>query len=186
MNPLLLIDQHYPAGSLARGILLAHGHEVAGLATAVAARVSLTRPVDTAFVVEAAWLHDIGIGQTATPRLGCHGNAPYIAHGVLGAEILRSAGLPRHALVCERHIGVGLSVADIDRQSLPLPRRDMSPQTVEEEIVAYADLFFSKRPEGSGGPRTVEQVRAKLIRYGVSKLTVFDRWHAQFAPQAPE
>jgi uncharacterized protein len=182
MNPLELIAQHHPPGTLSYRILLNHGREVAALATAVAARLADRQPVDAAFVTEAAWLHDIGIGLTDTPRLGCHGRAPYLAHGVLGAELLRAAGLPRHALVCERHIGVGLSVADIDRQKLPLPRRDMRPRSVEEEIVAYADLFFSKVPDGSGGPRSADQVRGKLGRYGAFKVAIFDAWHARFAP----
>jgi len=180
MNPLELIAQHYPPGTLSHRILLNHGREVAALATAVAKRLAGHQPIDAGFVNEAAWLHDIGIGLTNTPRLGCGGTAPYLAHGILGAELLRAAGLPRHALVCERHIGVGLSIDDIDRQRLPLPLRDMRPQSVEEEIVAYADLFFSKTPDGPGGPRSAAEVRAKLGRYGAAKVAIFDTWHARF------
>lgn len=185
MNPLSLIERYHPPGTRSHGVLVAHGREVAELAAAVAANLARTEPVDVILVTEAAWLHDIGIGLTATPRLGCHGDAPYIAHGVLGAELLRQAGLPRHALVCERHIGVGLSVADIDRQQLPLPRRDMRPQSIEEEIVAYADLFFSKGTGGPHGPRTVAEVRAKLARFGSEKPAIFDLWHARFAAGRP-
>lgn len=183
IDPIVLIERHYPPGTLSHRVMLAHGREVAELAAAVAARVARHSTVDLDFVVEAAWLHDIGIGLTATPRLGCQGKAPYIAHGILGADLLRQAGLPRHALVSERHIGVGLTVGDIDRQRLPLPRRDMSPQALEEEIIAYADLFFSKQTDGPGGPRTAAEVRAKLGRFGDGKIAIFDRWHARFAPE---
>jgi uncharacterized protein len=182
MNTLQLIERYHPPGSLSHRVLLAHGREVATLAEAVAEHVGREQPVDRTFVVEAAWLHDIGIGLTNKPRIGCFGDAPYLAHGVLGAELLRAEGLPRHALVCERHIGVGLSVADIEWQKLPLPRRDMRPQSLEEEIVAYADLFFSKRPDGPGGPRSVDEVRAKLAKHGAGKVTIFDHLHARFAP----
>jgi uncharacterized protein len=48
--------------------------------------------------------------------LGCHGDRPYITHGIIGAELLGNEGLPGHALVCERHIGVGLSIEDIKSQ----------------------------------------------------------------------
>jgi uncharacterized protein len=181
MNPLALIEQHYSPGSLSYRVMVAHGREVAELAALVAAGAARRQPVDLAFVVEAAWLHDIGVGLTATPRLGCHGKAPYIAHGILGADLLRQAGLPRHALVCERHIGVGLTVGDIECQRLPLPHRDMSPQTLEEEIIAYADLFFSKQADGKGGPRSAEDVRARLSRFGAGKVAIFDRWHTRFA-----
>jgi len=180
MDPISLIESHYLPGTVAHRVLLDHGRQVAELATAVAERLSRTTPVDIDLVNEAAWLHDIGIGLTRTPRLGCSGTAPYIAHGVLGAELLRAAGLPRHALVCERHIGVGLGIADIDRQQLPLPRREMRPETLEEQIVAYADLFFSKTLDGQGGLHSVAAVRAKLSRFGADKVAQFDRWHAGF------
>ena len=36
-------------------------------------------------------------------------------------KMLDSEGLPQHALVCERHIGVGLTMEDIRLQKLPLP-----------------------------------------------------------------
>ena len=181
MDPLSLLEHHHLPGTLTHRVLLSHGREVAGLATAVAERLNRTTPVDIALVSEAAWLHDIGIGLTSIPRLGCGGVAPYIAHGILGAELLKAAGFPRHALVCERHIGVGLGIADIDRQQLPLPRREMCPESLEEQIVAYADLFFSKTPDGPGGPHSVAEVRAKLGRFGTAKVAVFDRWHACFA-----
>ena len=181
MDPISLIESHYLPGTVVHRVLLDHGRQVAELATAVAKRLSRTTPVDVDLVNEAAWLHDIGIGLTSIARLGCGGVAPYIAHGVLGADLLRAAGLPRHALVCERHIGVGLGIADIDRQQLPLPRREMCPETLEEQIVAYADLFFSKTPDGPGGPLSVAAVRAKLSRFGSAKVAVFDRWHACFA-----
>jgi uncharacterized protein len=184
MNPVALIEQHYSPGTLAHRVMIVHGREVAALAVQVAEQVGREQQIDATFVFEAAWLHDIGIDLTATPRLGCHGTAPYIAHGVLGAKRLRQAGLPRHALVCERHIGVGLGIDDIEAQGLPLPHRDMRPQTTEEQIVAYADLFFSKQPDGPGGPRTAEQVRGKLARYGAAKVVVFDHWHARFAIDA--
>lgn len=181
MDPIKLIELHYPPGSLTHRILLNHGREVASFAVAVSIHVSRQMPVDTEFVCEAAWLHDIGIGLINKASLGCHGNAPYLAHGILGAELLRLAGLPRHALVCERHIGVGLSIDDIVSQKLPLPRREMRPQSLEEEIIAYADLFFSKTADGPGGPKTVATVRNKLSRFGGEKVAVFNTWHARFA-----
>jgi uncharacterized protein len=181
MHLMSLLECHHPPGTLSHRVLVSHGREVAGLATAVAEHLRRTTAVDVGFVTEAAWLHDIGIGLTRAPRLGCSGASPYIAHGVLGATLLRAAGLPRHALVCERHIGVGLSINDIDRQQLPLPRRDMCPQSLEEEIVAYADLFFSKQARVLGGPRSVAEVRTRMSRFGADKLAVFERWHARFA-----
>ncbi len=183
MNPRDLIDRYYADHEIARRVLLAHSHLVARKAVTVAEHLRRTSApaLDVAFIGEAAWLHDIGIVMTDTPALGCDGTGDYITHGVRGAEILLGEGMPRHALVCERHIGVGLSVEDIRTQQLPLPLRDMRPQTLEEQIVAYADLFFSKSQPGM---RTADQVRASLARFDRNKVTVFDDWHNRFEPTA--
>ena len=93
-------------------------------------------------------LHDIGIFMTRTPELGCHGKHPYICHGILGSDLLKKEGQPELALVCERHVGVGISKADIHRHRLQLPKRDMIPVSIEEQIVCYADKFFSKNGNG--------------------------------------
>lgn len=177
MKPLELIDRHYDANTQARSILIAHSHQVASLAVAVAEHVLQSEPVDKDFVEQAAWLHDIGMLYTDTPKLGCHGEQPYITHGIIGAELLCKEGFPRHALVCERHIGVGLSIEDIQAQELPLPLRDMRPQNLEERIVAYADLFFSKTQKGM---RTPDMVRTALARHGQYKVKIFNEWHEQF------
>jgi uncharacterized protein len=177
VQPLELIEKYYCDQAIAKGILLAHSHQVASLAVAVAGRIQRKIPVDKDFVEQAALLHDIGILFTDTPGFGCHGDKPYITHGVLGAELLRKERLPRHALICERHIGVGLSVQDIMKQKLPLPLKDMRPQTTEEKIVAYADLFFSKSKHGM---RSVDMVRVSLAKYGSHKVVIFNEWHEQF------
>jgi len=181
MNPLQLIEQIYQGSDQARQILLDHSTQVAELATVIAGRLFVeTVPVDLVLVEESALLHDIGMIYTDSPQLGCFGTAPYMAHGVLGAELLAAKGLHRHAMICERHIGVGLTVSDIQAQSLPLPLRDMTPRTIEEQIVAYADLFFSKsRPQ----KRSAEQVRSSLARLGEEKAAIFDTWHQRFAWQ---
>lgn len=172
-----LIKKYYLPGSKGFQRLVGHSAQVAELAESVAERLAGNCDVDRQFVSEAAWLHDIGIFLTHAPAIGCYGKEPYLAHGILGAQLLNQESLPRHALVCERHIGVGISIADIRQQELPLPLRDMIPQSVEEEIVAYADLFFSKHRKGA---RSVKAVRDKLARFGAGKVAIFDNWHCRF------
>lgn len=134
--------------------------------------------VDKTFVEEAAMLHDIGIVKTDAPEIFCYGKFPYICHGYLGAEILMAEGLPRHALVCERHTGVGLSLKEIVNQSLPLPHRDMCPQSLEEQIICFADTFFSKTHLGE--ERSVEAARKKIEKFGEEPLLQFDNWCERF------
>lgn len=179
MNPLSLIEKYYPAGSEAHRILLRHSVRVADKAREIARRLA-AEGVDIDLVYEAALLHDIGMLYTDAPDIGCHGSLPYLCHGYKGRELLEAEGLPRHALVCDRHIGIGLSAAEIVAQGLPLPVRDMLPLTEEERIVTYADLFFSKSPRENDGERSADKVRQTLARYGAEKVAVFDLWHARF------
>ena len=181
MNPWLLLEKYYPPADPAREILFAHSRAVAVKAQAVARRLPPSKTIDLSFVEEAALLHDIGIRFVHAPSIGCHGDLPYLAHGYKGRELLEAEGWPRHALVCERHIGVGLSAAAICAQHLPLPVRDMLPVTREETIIAYADLFFSKGEQDLTVEKSVERVRQGVARFGADNLAIFERWHALFA-----
>ncbi len=182
MNAIALIEKYYPPGTLAHRSLLRHSVRVARRAVGIAERLASTTTVDVRFVEEAALLHDIGILHTSAPEIGCFGSLPYLAHSYKGRELLEAEGLPRHALVCDRHVGVGLTAAEIVALNLPLPHRDMAPVTIEEEIVTYADLFFSKNQEEKDRPRSPEKVRRKLAGYGPGKVEVFDTWQARFEP----
>jgi uncharacterized protein len=161
-------------------IVLEHSRHVANLALEIAGRLAVPK-VDCLFIKEAALLHDIGVCQVNAPSLSLHGQHPYIMHGVLGRAILEGKGYPLHALVCERHTGVGVTCEDIVRQNLPLPHRDMCPQSLAEEIICFADLFYSKKPEKLGERKTVERVREKLLPFGKEKVAVFDGWLEKFS-----
>lgn len=160
-------------------IVLEHSRLVAAKALRVAD--ALGRPeIDRQFIEEAALLHDIGICRTASPGIGCHGDEPYIRHGIIGREILESEGLHRHALVCERHIGVGLTVNDIIAQNLPIPKRDMVPLSIEERIISFADLFYTKKRGAVHVQKTPDGVRENLVRFGKNKVVLFNSWLAEF------
>jgi uncharacterized protein len=177
MNPLALIDSHYAPYPVAREILIDHARAVAQMALEVAQRVSHMNP-DLKLIEEAAILHDIGMFLTDMPQLGCQGSEPYISHGVLGRKLLEEEGLVRHALVCERHVGVGLTVADIRTNGFPIPEREMIPSSIEEKIICFADKFFSKVPGACEKP--INEVRAQIARYGKEKVRVFDGWMEMF------
>ena len=175
MDPVEIIRRYYAPDSNSYRILLEHGRLVAGKALAAATRVAAFQP-DLDFIRSAAMLHDIGIFLTDSPGLDCHGSEPYIRHGVLGREILDALGYPRHGLVCERHVGVGISAADIRRFNLPLAQRDMRPVSIEEEIVCYADKFFSKNGNESSREKPVAEIIASLRPYGADKVERFLGW----------
>ncbi len=125
-------------------------------------------------------LHDIGIFMTNSPKIGCEGEHHYLAHGYLGRELLEKEGLPRHALVCERHTGAGLTVDDIRNQNLPLPHRDMRPQSLEEQIVCFADMFYSKNPEKLKKEKSLKKIKKQAAGFGERSLNQVNEWIALF------
>ena len=180
MNTLQLIEEYYTRDSLSYRTLVAHGEVVAEKALAVAQKVDHLGP-DLPFIREAAMLHDIGMFLTDAPSIGCHGDAAYICHGFLGRDLMERAGFPRHALVCESHIGVGITVAEIEDKRLPLPRREVEPRSLEERIICYADKFFSKNKATPPQEKTLDQVTSELKNYGIDQVDRFLVWHEQFS-----
>jgi len=173
-----VIDGIYPAGRKARGILLSHSRDVAAKALDIAGRKHLSLgPED---IENAAMLHDIGIIFTDAPGIDCHGQAPYLAHGAIGADTLRAAGVPeKYALVAERHTGAGLTADEIALNSLPLPAgRDYMPHSLLERLVCYADCFFSKG--GDGKEKTLGRVEASMASFGPGVLSRFRKLHEEF------
>ena len=68
---------------------------------------------------------------------------------------------------------------DIIDQNLPLPHRDMTPQTTEEKLICYADKFFSK----SGDYKTekpLNRVINSMKRHGDDTLRRFMELNSLF------
>lgn len=160
-------------------ILMTHGRMVAGKGLSACAAVSADADTHR-LVIEAAYLHDIGVCKVHAPEIGCFGAEQYIRHGVLGREILEQEGLPEHALICERHTGVGIMQEEIGRQRLPLPERDLRPHSLAERIICYADLFYSKNRDELTREKSFDQIRSALQRYGDDKVAVFETWYHEF------
>ncbi len=170
-----IIHRHIPHNSSAYSVYLPHVALVTAKALKTARQLGLSE-AQQRFIEEAAMLHDIGIMRVKPFIESTNGAPPYICHAPIGREMLEQEGLPRHALVAERHVGVGLSKADIVCQSLPLPQRDMLPETIEEKIICWADLFFSKTPHRLWQESSLEEIEASLFRHGETKVQVFREW----------
>lgn len=173
MNPLTLIDKYYPEDNELKHILLVHSRSVSDKALEMA-RKHPELNLDLTFIEEAAMLHDIGIFMTDADGIFCFGKYPYICHGYLGAELVAREGYPRHALVCERHTGAGLSLKAILERNLPVPHREMIPVSLEEQIICFADKFYSKTKLDK--EKSVEKARKSIEMHGEEGLVRFDAW----------
>ena len=177
MKPEELIHRYCGDDTALENILIKHSTDVANRALKIADKHPELK-IDRQFLYEAAMLHDIGIIKVNAPSIFCYGTEPYIKHGLLGGEILRKEGLPAHARVAERHTGTGLTRQTILQQSLPLPPADYVPETLEEQIICYADKFYSKtRLEEE---KTYERAVASLRKFGEEGLVIFDEWKHRF------
>ena len=181
MNYQQIIDHYYAPGKL-RDILMVHSRMVANKAQKVC-----KKPDQKEFIEAAAMLHDIGIIRCDAPGIECYGKEPYICHGRIGAQMLREDAhlfgmtqeeIEPYARVCERHTGAGLTKQQIISQSLPLPHEDFRPKTLEEQIICYADKFFSKtHPEVE---KSYERALKSIEKFGEEGAERFKKWHEIF------
>ena len=194
-----IIDRHYPDAAPLRDIYMRHCRSVSDLALEIAARLRL--PLDSGEIEAAAMLHDIGIFLTDAPGIHCHGTAPYLTHGAIGADLLRSEGAPEElARVAERHTGAGLSPADVitlntilaskaaaaaehpcEATLCLLPTdRSYLPESLLGKLICYADKFYSK--SGTMERKPLDRVIASITKFGPDSLARFQELHRLFSP----
>lgn len=191
LTPLQLITKFYSKETDVRRILVQHSTQVAARALRIsAAHPELCLDVDVLYF--GGMLHDIGIGHCDAPGIGCYGQQPYLLHGPIGAQMLREEAvllcdkgreseatlLYRVARICERHTGTGLRRNDFKQLNLPIPDTDLLPQTLEEEVICYADKFYSK--SHLERERTIEQTAASMERFGKHHREQFIQWAQRF------
>ncbi len=179
INPDKIIKKYYSTEEKAYKILIKHSKLVKKKALEIANRVPELNP-DLKFIEEAAMVHDIGIKFCKAPELGCIGGNPYIAHGSIGRNLILKEGFPKHARVCECHTGVGISLKEIFDKKLPLPKKELIPETVEEKIICFADKFFTKIPEKMDRELTIKEIKNDLAKHGQEKVLKFEEWCVLF------
>lgn len=172
MNAVDILSKYYSSESEAYHIVYTHSRSVADKALSIAA-LHPEMNIDLTFIEEASLLHDVGVSLCHAPDIHCYGNYPYICHGYLGADLMLNEGFPQHALVCERHTGAGLSLADIRNQHLPVPHRNMLPESLEEKLICFADKFYSKTKLDQ--EKSMDKIRKGLSKYGDETVLRFEQ-----------
>jgi len=56
----------------------------------------------------------------------------------------------------------------------------MKPTTIEEEIISYADLFYSKNSEKLWREKSLKKVRENIAKRGNDQLAILDDWIRRF------
>ncbi|RKV78954.1 MAG: HD domain-containing protein [Alloprevotella sp.] len=206
MDYLALLHRYYPEDNALRRMLLHHSRQVCARALQIVERHP-ELGANRNLVEAGAMLHDIGIFLTDAPGIHCHGTAHYILHGSLGAQLLRNeakqlkkeklqeeqlkAEQPQAiqlqeelhfyealARICERHTGTGLTRQTIIERGLPDPQQDLLPETIEEQIICYADKFYSK--SHLERERTIPQTLQSLEKFGDEGVEKFRHWTELF------
>ena len=206
MDYLALLHRYYPEDNALRRMLLHHSRQVCARALKIVERHP-ELGANRNLVEAGAMLHDIGIFLTDAPGIHCHGTAHYILHGSLGAQLLRNEAkqLKKEkqqaeqlneeqlqaiqlqeelhfyealARICERHTGTGLTRQTIIERGLPDPQKDLLPETIEEQIICYADKFYSK--SHLERERTIPQTLQSLEKFGDEGVEKFLHWTELF------
>lgn len=133
--------------------------------------------VDVELLTTAALLHDIGsyvffddAGKVANKKL-------YPLHAILSGKIIADERIGKNvAHVVETHLFLGLSEKEIAEKPWPLPARDYIPDSIEGELLCYADRFHSKKPTFN----SYEAFLARLQEDMPKQATKFEVWSKRF------
>ena len=99
--------------------------------------------IDEELVKAGCMLHDIGTSILIQPEDQISVN--YANRGVAGAQVLKDEGLPKSLCdVVEHHVGHGLTAEHIKETYMPLPHRNLTPETTEERLVNYASKLHAR------------------------------------------
>ena len=139
----MIQDLHHKYAADKAAYLLVYGHcqVVAEIAEWCADQVP-DEVVDRQLLRSACLLHDIG-----SYGLLHKGDVHYMQHALLGAALLLEEGCDQGlADIVRSHVLLGISKREILDHGWALPAADFTPQSIEAEILCYADRFHSKQP----------------------------------------
>ena len=98
-----------------------------------------------------AVLHDIGRSKSHS-----------VDHGVVGAKIIQSEGLPDALVrIIRRHVGGGIT--EKEAEGFGWPKDVYMPETLEEKIVSYADKLIDN------GKRVPIDMEIKKLTLSIKK-----------------
>lgn len=175
-DEIIALHKKYAPSQAAFDLVFTHCQIVWELAEQLISTSSLT--VNSELVKVGCLLHDIGVYRLYLPN-GQIDHPRYIKHGTEGYALLKEDGFDeRLCRFASCHTGVGLSKEEIIQEALPIPPADYFAQTVEEQLVMYADKFHTKTTP----PKlmTADTYAEKLKQFGEEKVRLFRKFQKQF------
>ncbi len=138
--------------------------------------------IDVELAVLAAMLHDIGTYTLFIPELHTFKEDGYQQHAFIGAKILEDEGLPPAVVdAVKTHVLMGITADEIRQQKWKLPYADLTPNSIEGELLCYADRFHSKHPRfnqyerflnglEAGLPQQAKKFRQAIDKFGLPDI----------------
>jgi uncharacterized protein len=179
MDYFQIIHRYIAPGSQTYPLYLIHCTLVAKLALEIGERLGLVMD-SLRFIEEAAMLHDIGIVQTNMPVIFCSGPFSYLYHLTEGRRILEAEQLPHHAQVAQTHAGLSLAAERLSNAGIGGDLSTFMPQSIEEKIINFADLFYSKDTATLWRKRTVGEVHGNIKQFAPQNIALFAEWTEKF------
>jgi uncharacterized protein len=158
---------------------LVYGHcqIVCEIASWCADNIKDETKVDLDLLQSAALLHDIGTYILFDDEGSVANNRMYPQHAILGAKIVADEGIDiRISRIIETHVLLGLTKQEIIDTPWILPARDYEPDTIEGQLLCYADRFHSKHPTFNAYGSFLEGLKKSLPLQAAK----FEVWSKRF------
>lgn len=128
--------------------------------------------LDLDLIETGAMIHDVGWLGVEISKSIVHGEAGY-------KWLIENGFLEKLARFCLKHVGVGLTGEEIEKMDMLDRSLDHMPETIEEQVVAYADKFTSK---GTNKLyiNTSESIDKDMHRYGDTQFQRWSKWKDLF------
>jgi uncharacterized protein len=171
------LHRKYAPNDKVYDLVYGHCQIVCEIALWCADNIKLDSEVDADLLQSAALLHDIGTyilfdndGKVSNERM-------YPQHAILGAKIVADEGIDmKISKMIETHILLGLTKQEIIDTPWILPARDYRPDTIEGELLCYADRFHSKHPTFNAYDTFLNKLKSNLPLQAAK----FETWSKRF------
>lgn len=147
--------------------------------------------VNEKLLYQAAMLHDIGAYTLYIPELRTFKQDGYEQHALVGAALLAEEGFPNELCqIVHDHRLMGVTADETKKRRWKTAYIDAIPDSLEGELVCFADRFHSKYPSFNDPqkfiqklsvdlPDQAQKVQAKISEWGLPDLEALSKKYKQ-------